>query len=206
MLAGSLADEDLPLQTAAVNPKPSNSRLSWHGVAGHFGRVVGLTMQYHLCGIEGLRQMARDVLDEHDKLPLREWEGEEFLLPKTAEWRPEESTAERWMKFVQALMEYLLTPSLSSRGEVEIALGSSLIGPREVHSQKGKKLVRCLQDYVLLEGHRGDYCIGSPGAVTLERAADRLRRLESLSQKTGPEIFNSIFRRRSRLGRPALGN
>jgi len=199
-LAGSLADETVPLQTAAVNPQPSNTRLSWHGVAGHFGRVVGLTMQYSLCGIGGLRQMAKDVLDEHDKLPLREWEGEEFLLPKTAGWRPEESTAERWTNFVHALTEYLLTPSLSSRGEVEIALGSSLIGPQAAHSQKGKKLVRCLEDYVLLgDDHRGDYCIGSPGAVTLKRAADRLQRLEPLSGKTGLEIFNLIFRRRSRL-------
>lgn len=208
ILAGSLADDNQPLHTAAVNPKPSNTRLSWHGVAHHFGRVVGLTMQYHLCGIKGLCQMVRDVLDEHDKLPLREWEGEEFLLPKTVEWQPAESTAERWTRFVQALKGYFLAPSLSSRGDVEIALGASLIGPQEVRSREGRKLVRCLEDYVLLPDadHRGDYCLGSPGAATLKRAANRLEHLEPLTQQTGPEIFNAIFRRRSRLDCKAAMN
>ena len=200
-LAGFLVDERIPLKSGIL-PIPRNyARLCVHGLACHFNCVVLSAFQACLCGSTYLHQVAKDLINQYVKLPLREYK-EGATLKAEMQQHSNEKLAELFANLIAALICYFESSTMEARHSLNLRLGLLFVDTKRYNIRNDAiKLRRCLEDLVYFDGHHGNYAMGTRGSSTMRLAAEQLKPYktkESLLGMTCDEMYNQIFRDRTR--------
>ena len=200
--AGSLTNDIIGLSSGPLQTPVNFQKLCMHGLACQFNYAALIAFQIVLCGPSATRCTAHNLIQNYAKLPLRERKEGKTLKEEMKNHEPE-ILAELVSNLIEAIIKFFEHPNFENQATLNLKLGKIFKDAKEYkQSERGIQLSRCIPDFVARSGHYGNYAMGTAGSSTLRLAAERLRPYQSKEALTGKsvdEIYDIIFRDRSRL-------